>query len=614
MLLAGGNCSIIGLNDGGCEVFWTVTGDSVCSLCSINSAGDKSKDFVVGSEDYDIRIFHGDAIRYEITESDAVCNLISLGESYFGYGLCNGTVGVYNRTTRVWRIKSKNKPICFASYDINQDNCPELICGWSNGKVEARTRSTGGVVFKTQLDSSVAGLAVGDYGGFVNILIACSVEGEIRGYAPLGEAEQMDTVSLEEMIRQLNVKKRSLLLELKGKEDSKRVATMTPTDIRQADLTTIPADTTLQVKLEVNPEGRSVDLSGGTSNGIPLRCVIIFAEGIFPGESHVIYPAKSRTYSSSYCMQLRPPRDSTVDLFIKGYAIPKGKNPSQKSYHVLTSNVLLPQFAMYGLISDNAETQWPEQYVKPKSGVLFSVSERPQRLASWLNTHFLLPHELCVHKQSAISVAFKTLRPPPKDATEGHVNKVSSRAGDEPEASTGLVIISMTKKGEISIRTDSLHIAADLVQSIVRYFNIDNMNSTCEFPKALEQLERLIEMANAHQVTRQQILADIADKTEQIKSLILRAENTRLTGMWSLAKQAYTELYYANRELLLCYKSRTCEYETLTTCQRGINQIIEQASSLRAGRYKTQTVSLCRESLKTGNIGALGRIIRTGGD
>ncbi|CAL8079011.1 unnamed protein product [Calicophoron daubneyi] len=70
MLLAGGNCSIIGLNDGGCEVFWTVTGDSVCSLCSINSAGDKSKDFVVGSEDYDIRIFHGDAIRYEITESD----------------------------------------------------------------------------------------------------------------------------------------------------------------------------------------------------------------------------------------------------------------------------------------------------------------------------------------------------------------------------------------------------------------------------------------------------------------------------------------------------------------------------------------------------------------
>ncbi|CAL8078999.1 unnamed protein product [Calicophoron daubneyi] len=533
MLLAGGNCSIIGLNDGGCEVFWTVTGDSVCSLCSINSAGDKSKDFVVGSEDYDIRIFHGDAIRYEITESD-----------------------------------SKNKPICFASYDINQDNCPELICGWSNGKVEARTRSTGGVVFKTQLDSSVAGLAVGDYGGFVNILIACSVEGEIRGYAPLGEAEQMDTVSLEEMIRQLNVKKRSLLLELKGKEDSKRVATMTPTDIRQADLTTIPADTTLQVKLEVNPEGRSVDLSGGTSNGIPLRCVIIFAEGIFPGESHVIYPAKSRTYSSSYCMQLRPPRDSTVDLFIKGYAIPKGKNPSQKSYHVLTSNVLLPQFAMYGLISDNAETQWPEQYVKPKSGVLFSVSERPQRLASWLNTHFLLPHELCVHKQSAISVAFKTLRPPPKDATEGHVNKVSSRAGDEPEASTGLVIISMTKKGE----------------------------------------------ANAHQVTRQQILADIADKTEQIKSLILRAENTRLTGMWSLAKQAYTELYYANRELLLCYKSRTCEYETLTTCQRGINQIIEQASSLRAGRYKTQTVSLCRESLKTGNIGALGRIIRTGGD
>lgn len=84
--------------------------------------------------------------------------------SRFGYALSNGTVGVYDKTARYWRIKvstaqlsclgqiilptwrtpsliigilfqSKNHAMSIHAFDINSDGVCELITGWSNGKV-----------------------------------------------------------------------------------------------------------------------------------------------------------------------------------------------------------------------------------------------------------------------------------------------------------------------------------------------------------------------------------------------------------------------------------------------------------------------------------------------
>ena len=55
----------------------------------------------------------------------------------FGYALVNGTIGVYERLDRVWRVKSKHSVCALASYDLDGDGYPELISGWSNGRVGA---------------------------------------------------------------------------------------------------------------------------------------------------------------------------------------------------------------------------------------------------------------------------------------------------------------------------------------------------------------------------------------------------------------------------------------------------------------------------------------------
>jgi Bardet-Biedl syndrome 2 protein len=134
---------------------------------------------MVGSEDFEIRAFAADEILSEVSETEAVTGLAPLDEQRFGYALANGTVGVYERTTRWWRIKSKNSAAAVVAFDLDGDGVKELITGWSNGKLDARNDRSGEVVFKDNLSAPAAGLVLGDYRSDGKMeLIAVSSEGE----------------------------------------------------------------------------------------------------------------------------------------------------------------------------------------------------------------------------------------------------------------------------------------------------------------------------------------------------------------------------------------------------------------------------------------------------
>lgn len=62
---------------------------------------------MVGSDDYEIREFKDDIIVNEISETSSICSLNSFSVGRFAYALDNGTVGVYDKFRRVWRVKVK---------------------------------------------------------------------------------------------------------------------------------------------------------------------------------------------------------------------------------------------------------------------------------------------------------------------------------------------------------------------------------------------------------------------------------------------------------------------------------------------------------------------------
>lgn len=134
LVIVGGNCSVFACDHVGREHYWTVTGDTVCSvsLCNINARGQRG--LLLGSANHIMKILYDDQVVAEIAEADQVTELTALSGTKFGYALANGTVGVYDLSVRRWRVKSKHSVTAIASHTVDGDQ-PGLITAWSNGRV-----------------------------------------------------------------------------------------------------------------------------------------------------------------------------------------------------------------------------------------------------------------------------------------------------------------------------------------------------------------------------------------------------------------------------------------------------------------------------------------------
>uniref|UniRef100_A0A8P0PJX4 BBSome complex member BBS2 n=1 Tax=Canis lupus familiaris TaxID=9615 RepID=A0A8P0PJX4_CANLF len=539
LAIIGGNCALQGFDHEGNDLFWTVTGDNVHSLALCDFDGDGKKELLVGSEDFDIRVFKEDEIVAEMTETEIITSLCPMYGSRFGYALSNGTVGVYDKTARYWRIKSKNHAMSIHAFDLNSDGVCELITGWSNGKVDARSDRTGEVIFKDNFSSAIAGVLEGDYrmDGHPQ-LICCSVDGEIRGYLP-GTAEMrgnlMDTSVEQDLIRELSQKKQNLLLELRNYEENAKAESSSPLNEADGSRGIIPANTKLHTALSVNlgheTQAAHAELCISTSNDTIIRAVLIFAEGIFLGESHVVHPS-IHNLSSSICIPITPPKDVPVDLHLKTFVGYR----SSTQFHVFELTRQLPRFSMYALTS-------PDPAREPLSYVNFVIAERAQR---------------------------------------------------------------------ITVNTDDIDLAGDIIQSMASFFAIEDLQVEADFPVYFEELRKVLIKVDEYHSVHQKLSAEMADNSNLIRSLLVRAEDARLMRDMKTMKNRYMELYDLNRDLLNGYKIRCNNHTELLGNLKAVNQAIQRAGRLRVGKPKNQVITACRDAIRSNNINTLFRIMRVG--
>ncbi|XP_038662956.1 Bardet-Biedl syndrome 2 protein homolog [Scyliorhinus canicula] len=583
LAIIGGNCTLQGFDQEGNDLFWTVTGDNVRSLALCDFDGDGKKELLAGSEDFDIRVFKEDEIMAEIAETETITALCHMHGSRFGYALANGTVGVYDRATRYWRIKSKNHAMSIHAFDLNSDGVCELITGWSNGKIDARSDRTGEVIFKDNFTSSVAGIVEEDYrmDGQTQ-LICCSIEGEVRGYLPASremKGNLMDTNAEQDLIRELSQRKQNLLLELRNYEENSKVASSVLGGEGDGQIGIIPANTQLQTGLSVNigttNQSPHVELNISTSNDTIIRAVLIFAEGIFDGESHVVHPS-AHNLSGQILVPIIPPKDIPVDLHIKAFV---GYRNSMQ-FHVFELTRQLPRFSMYA-------RHTPGTASEPQSYVTFTVSDRVQRVVMWMNQSFLVPEDIeC--PSMPLEVCFTSLR------DGGQLN------------------IKMDTNGEVTIGTEDIDLAGELIQSMASFLAIDDLQVEADFPAYFEELRQILVQVDDYHSVHQKLTAEMADHSNLVRSLMVRAEDARLMGDMRSMKKGYMELYDLNRDLINGYKIRCNNHTELLSCLRAVNQAIQRAGRLRVGKPKTQVISACRDAIKNSNVNAFFKIIRAG--
>ena len=82
--------------------------------------------------------------------------------------------------------------------------------------------------------------------------------------------------------------------------------------------------------------------------------------------------------------------------------------------------------------------------------------------------------------------------------------------------------------GKCTLRTDDMELAASLIQSLVHALNIVDMQVVCDFPAELGQLAQTFTHIDELNSVKQQLVTQMADHSNMIRNLVVRAEDSRL--------------------------------------------------------------------------------------
>ncbi|KRZ97265.1 Bardet-Biedl syndrome 2 -like protein [Trichinella sp. T8] len=574
LIVCGGSCALQGFNWQGKEIFWSVTGDTVRSLCFCDFDSDGKLELLVGSDDFDIRVFKGDEIVSSISETEAVTNLLSLGSNRFAYALANGTLGVYASACRLWRIKSKANPTFLCLYDIDGDDEQELVTGWSSGKIDFRKCQNGELVAKDHMNSAIVGIEIfglsakdGAY------LLCCSSSGEVRGYfAYSGQRNLIPVDTVRDTIRNLSIERQNLLVELENYEE-KEIAAQSQLSSDNTTLR-IPTDTRVTQKLEVvvknNTEQQPyLQLSLCTNNRTVLRGAIIFAERIFPGESYAFLVPKEESCEKLE-IPLRLEKDTASDLHIKALV---GYSRSSKLC-VFDLNQALPKFSMYALCNDTAPC--------PKNGVEFNIGDRGELLCQWLMKNFLIDQANL--SRDKFTVRFMNLR-------------ISC-----------LIFIKLNDNGKVEICCDDIEVCGSMMQSLASYVDLE-FKVTAHFPDTAKKYADLAKKVSKVSAVQDRLSADMSEQISIAKSILLHGEDSRVLEDWDKMKEHYKQLSSLNDTLLSLQNVRLGNSAHLSDLLKRINRIIQNASNLKVGKHRSALIRACRSAIAAGNTASVRKLL-----
>lgn len=511
LVIAGGNCSILGFDADGKEVLWTVTGDNVSSMayCDVNNDG--VTELLVGSDDFEIRSFRGEELLSETVETDRVTFLSALHGAHFAYGLANGTVGAYNGVnTRLWRVKTKHRLTALQSFDVDGDGVPEVISGWSNGFMTVRRAHNGEMLFKETCNgSAIAGIVCADYrmDGKEEVIV-CTESGEIRGYLP-ADAELLamtedgvlkaNTDDQKEIAR-LQAEKQELTAELrrlqKGLEAAKAGG-------GEGATTSLPTETALSYHLEANERDGYVSLRVEVSSDVQIaNLVAIDHEGAILEGSEVLVVSPA-SLSKTAVLPFRPSKNQAGSLRIQTHVSVRGSYGSHSQahnaaqLHVFETVVDIPKFSVFKLQAA------ADSVAEPVSAVTLVLNESTARLVEWVKSAFLLPpRESLAIGKDGLRLCFRSVcRTASLASPEAGAGQPGEQDGPEQQRQV-LMISAQASAGKggmlrVTIRCDSMELASDIVQDIAKFFRVAELDTDADFPLEMAFFEE-VRVASHH--------------------------------------------------------------------------------------------------------------------
>eukprot|EP00825_Cyclidium_porcatum_P052532 TRINITY_DN9982_c0_g1_i2.p1 TRINITY_DN9982_c0_g1~~TRINITY_DN9982_c0_g1_i2.p1 ORF type:complete len:248 (+),score=58.61 TRINITY_DN9982_c0_g1_i2:135-878(+) len=182
------------------------------------------------------------------------------------------------------------------------------------------------------------------------------------------------------------------------------------------------------------------------------------------------------------------------------------------------------------------------------------------------------------------------------------------------QSKLGLFIEVDQSKGTVTIHTDSIEFAGDIVQDLCSYMNVQEIESVGEFPVELAQFKQVLNQVENFRHSKMQITSEIADSINNIKTMIVKAEDSKILGDMNYVRKYYTEVMGENKQLFTELTKQQQNSQILMDGLREINSMINKAGNLRIGQFKTKVINLCRQAIKSNNFIQLLQIIENGNE
>jgi Bardet-Biedl syndrome 2 protein len=489
-------------------------------------------------------------------------------------------------------------PVCISAYDMTMDGMADLVIGWSDGTVEVRTDrpdGAGEVIAKDKFGAGIAGIVAADYRmDGTTVLLVVSVTGEVRGYLPFGvkaptqsltpaaevkpheqpsRSNSSVMVKLQAKLQEWERRKRVIMAELEAGEH-RTGGSMDPSR-DGAGMAVQDPKVSVSIKL-VDGDARApmthlhVTLSLGIDATISM--VVMQAGGLFDDETFIAYEDHTSP-SASIDIAVLPPKNQAYSVRCKVVFGPSGRTVLQ--IHELTIDI--PAFAMFQ--ASNVVCSPEESVQLPLRGKAFQ-----SQIEEWLELNFLAPRPV-LGSSGIISV--HSLR-----------ENVSVSIALEDDA--------------IVVSTQSMEIAGDLLQSMLRHCKVMELNSVAAFPTEIGAFRTVLGQINDLQSVRLKLSAEIAEKSNLAKGLLFQAEDARLLRDHGSMNTSYRSLFTLNRDLIAEYAIRCTNHNELLDTLKSVNQFIQCASRLRVGKAKSAVVHGCREALQANNVDQIVNVVELG--
>ncbi|KAL3079693.1 hypothetical protein niasHS_013975 [Heterodera schachtii] len=633
----------------GTDVFWTALGYevNVIELCDMD--GDGQNELIVGTNGTDIKVLKNASFFAEFDEGDPTLALCAMGPARFVFGLLSGVVGVYANGERVWRVKTKSPIVALLQFP----NSTRIACVWQNAKEQV----DGGQLSAAFL-ADLAGSGPLDSGEPQTQLTLVFCNGQVQAFEFLNEAVPEEG----QLLREISQRKHALLEELKTYERRGSTASVDAAQVVggvAAERSMIPPGTMLSCTLDLlsgaeklqqpqqqtsavtlsapatddpvmgrasansSPQPQRSARSGAPAasetlcvrlalnNEVPIRAVLLFAEGIFASECYAIHPNGKE--GADMVVQFNPAKNVLAELFIKVFA----GFSMERHLRVFEVNQLLPRFVTF-VQMDPAFGETPEAFVA------FRLHCRVDQLRSWMAENFLFIDEekLGDEEKGDGESANKTMTI--MTTAEQNNNGTNSSTGSSSSGrkfrlkfvctrnQQQLILEGDSAGGNVELRHNDIQNTADILQSLCAFLGVRELSSRAHFPQILGAVQNVVENMDSRYEVNERLASDFAERLNVVRECVIRAEDALAIRNFAESRRLYTRVAMLNRELIAQQTVWMGAKKELLDSVKFLNISIEQFARLRVGSPSASLIKECRKAIAGDKLDVLPKLLEFG--